>query len=160
MGCHSWTGNNVVNLSFNKQSTVRNNNGSPAIVVRHNDYIAKWIRCFVDTVKDSDNYATILSKYVTNWRVMYADGTVINVSDDNVKLGESPHYDNIDVQQFGVKVSNDVSSKNMLYVLADININGFVTPLKWDLNITTPINLHYLNTRDNNPVIESFTYIR
>ena len=157
---HSWTGNNVVNLSFNKQSTVRNNNGSPAIVVRHNDYIAKWIRCFVDTVKDSDNYATILSKYVTNWRVMYADGTIINVSDDNVKLGESPHYDNIDVQQFGVKVSNDVSSKNMLYVLADININGFVTPLKWDLNITTPINLHYLNTRDNNPVIESFTYIR
>ena len=157
---HSWTGNNVVNLSFNKQSTVRNNNGSPAIVVRHNDYIAKWIRCFVDTVKDSDNYATILSKYVTNWRVMYADGTIINVSDDNVKLGESPHYDNIDVQQFGVKVSNDVSSNNMLYVLADININGFVTPLKWDLNITTPINLHYLNTRDNNPVIESFTYIR
>ncbi|KAK8895928.1 hypothetical protein M9Y10_013814 [Tritrichomonas musculus] len=156
----SWVGNNVVNHSFNKQSTRTNNNGKPALVIQHTEHVLKWIKCIVDTVKDTDNYATILSKYVTNWRVLYTNGTVINIPDDNVQLDEAPSYDNIDVQQFIVKVNKDVSSKNMLYVLADINIDGYITPLKWDSNITTPIVSHCLNTRDNNPVIESFTYVR
>ena len=39
----AWVGNNVVNLSFNKQSTYTNNNGQPAIVVQHTDHIFKWL---------------------------------------------------------------------------------------------------------------------
>lgn len=45
---NSWTGNNVVNRSIAKQSTTTNNNGSPALVVQHTDYISKWLRCEVE----------------------------------------------------------------------------------------------------------------
>ena len=153
----SWTGNNVVNRSIAKLSSKTNNNGSPAIVVPHSDYIAKWLRCIVgdDLPK---NYATALSDYVTNWRVVYKDGAVIELTD--IKLDSAPQYDGLDVQQFAVKVSDDVSSKDLLYVLADININGHVTSLRWDLHPISPINLHYLHTWNDNPVIESFNYIR
>lgn len=71
-----WIGNDTVNLSFNKQSTADNNHGHPTLIVQHTDYISKWINCFRE-VYPTDNYATALSSYVTNWRVAYRGGTII-----------------------------------------------------------------------------------
>ncbi|KAK8857776.1 hypothetical protein M9Y10_016187 [Tritrichomonas musculus] len=158
---NSWTGNNVVNRSIAKQSTTTNNNGSPALVVQHTDYISKWLRCEVELNDSNVNYATTLSSYVNNWRVAYKDGAIIELNESNsvVKLDSASQYDNLDVQQFSVKVNN-ISGNNMLYVLADLNINGHITPLKWDLHPISPLSMKYLHTWNDNPVIESFTYVR
>ena len=165
----SWIGNNCVNLSFNKQSTYNNNHGHPTIIVEHTDYIAKWINCFhsLPTNDSNTNFATILAQYVTNWSVAYNDsnGSIIQLpADTQIKLDAAPRYvlDNVtcDAQEFTVKVPSNISSKNMLYVLADLNINGNITPLRWDAHPNNPIVSSYLNTWNENPVIESFNYIR
>ena len=160
---NEWSGNNVVNLSLIKQSTYRNNNGKPGFIVQHTDYITKWLNC-LEVVDPKANYATVLSKYVTNWRVAYRDGTIVDLTDSIIELSESPSYEidgvKCDIQQFEVKVPNTVKSENMLYVLADINVDGYITPLKWDSHPTTPITSNYLQTWNDNPLIESFAYTR
>lgn len=156
-----WAGNNVINVSFNKQSTYRNNNGKPGFIVQHTDRIAKWISCLDDT---SMNFATALTKFVTNWRVVYKDGSIVELTDSIVELSDAPSYEingvKCDIQQFEVKVPNTISGTNMLYVLADIDINGYITPLKWDCHPTHPLTSHYIQTWNDNPLIESFNYIR
>lgn len=84
----SWTGNNVVNLSFNKQSTTTNNYGSPALIIQHTDYMIKWIDCVLQN-KDpiaNENLATLLSKYNTNLRVFNKDGTIKELNETNSEV--------------------------------------------------------------------------
>ncbi|KAK8892642.1 hypothetical protein M9Y10_029881 [Tritrichomonas musculus] len=159
---NAWTGNNVVNLSFAKQSTYCNNNGRPGLIIQHTDYMAKWMACFEDTLQL--NYATQLAKYVTNWRVMYNDGTITDLADAEVTLSEAPQYIinniNCDVQQWYVRPPSSIKKDGMLYLMADINIDGYVTPLKWDLHPSSAINAGMLATWNDNPVIESLAYVR
>lgn len=48
----------------------------------------------------------------------------------------------------------------MLYVLADLDIEGCITSLKWDSHPITPLSMKYLHTWNDNPIIKSFSYIR
>ena len=156
-----WAGNNVVNVLFNKQSTYSNNNGKPGFIIQHTDRIAKWIKCLDDT---SENFATTLAKYVTNWKVVYKDGNIVELTDSIIELSEAPSYEingvKCDIQQFEVKVPNSISGTDILYLLADINIDGDITPLKWDCHPTHPITSHYIQTWNDNPLIELFNYAR
>ncbi|KAK8863591.1 hypothetical protein M9Y10_023736 [Tritrichomonas musculus] len=143
---NKWVGNNVVNHSFNKQSTYTNNYGHPGLIVQHTDHIAKWINCFheLPVYHQNVNFATILAEYVTNWRVVYKDGYVIPLPDSTeITLDSAPTYEiegvKCDVQNIIVKVPSSITAVHMLYIQADININGHITPLKWDSHPSHPI---------------------
>ena len=164
-----WSGNDVVNLSFAKQSTYNNNHGRPAIIVHHTEEMAKWINCIYDDGYglppdySSINFANFLAAYIENWRVVYNDGTIKELPDAFVNMSEAPTYElngiKVDEQQMTVKVSN-ITGDNMLYIMADLKVGGYTTQLKWDCHPQGGVSGNYLNPWNDNPVIERFNYRR
>lgn len=161
----TWSGNNVVNNSYAKQSTYKNNRGRRYVYVQHTERIARWLSSFLEVSSDS-NYSTALCKYIQDWRLVYSDGTTVELTESNsvitptsssqVTINDVP----CDIHYFTIKLTDKVSSKHLLYIMADINIDDYIIPLRWDMHPVTPIDASYINTWDDSVVIESFRYER
>ena len=175
-----WTGNNCINRSFAKLSSHKETKNDPTLIVHHTDSIAKWIDALMATKStqssiaehslpedhSSTNFAEILAPYLTNWRLIHLDGSILEL--DNIitietttKLRDTVDDKQYDYYKMTIK-ANHADDMNCVYLLADLNINGYITQLQWDCSVIYHNGIYYgyLNVLGEYPVIDAFNYQR
>ena len=165
-----WIGNNCENIITAKLITTDKNSGSPNLVVKHSDKMAILLKESVYPEMPDDHskvsFAKILYPYLKNWRVQNIDGSIVDegltaswqdtlYSSSSFTLNDEK-YDKINIP---VKAPSNLKNTGK-QVFVDLDINGNITELRWDLNLmASSVQSGYLNTMGYNiNTIELFNY--
>ena len=165
-----WIGNNCINIIGARLITTDKNSGSPNLVVKHSEKMAILLKESVYPEMPDDhstvNFAKILYPYLKNWRVENIDGSIVKEGltaswEDTLYSSSSfvlndEKYDKINIP---VKAPSDLKNTGK-QVFVDLDINGNITELRWDLNLMFgSVQSGYLNTMGYNiSSIELFKY--